>query len=230
MALTGIFSAMQFAVNFIAALIGSILLMLPATLPGQDEMLTDSLVLSDQPLTLKEINASPKKALLWSLIPGGGQVYNRAWWKVPIVYGGLLGIVAVADYNQNVFSRYTTALEQRCLGDGFVITVPYAECIQTPNEPGLAEISTEAIINQRNSVNRNRQTAYIFIIAGYVLQAVEAFTDAHLKDFDIDDDLSIRIAPVANPAAGAGAALTIPLGSQRRRIMEERRVRELAGR
>ena len=220
---------MAFPAHFIAALIGFWLL-LPPGLRGQDGPVTDSLILSDQPLTLKEINASPKKALLWSLIPGGGQVYNRAWWKVPIVYGGLLGIVAVADYNQNVFGRYTTALEQRCLGDGYVIDIPYAECITTPNEPGLAEISTEAIINARNSVNRNRQTAYIFIIAGYVLQAVEAFTDAHLKDFDIDDDLSIRIAPIMDPAAGAGAALTVPLGSQRRRIAAEQRVRELAGR
>ena len=221
---------MAIPANFIAALIGSFLLILPAGLRAQDDLAVDSLILSDQPLTLKEINASPKKALLWSIIPGGGQVYNRAWWKVPIVYGGLLGIVAVADYNQNVFARYNTALEQRCLGDGYVIDIPYAECITTPNEPGLAEISTEAIINARNSVNRNRQTAYIFIIAGYVLQAVEAFTDAHLKDFDIDDDLSIRIAPIMDPAAGAGAALTVPLGSQRRRIAAEQRVRELAGR
>ena len=221
---------MGFAANYIAVLIGLFLVIRPAAVAGQYDLERDSLILSDEPLTLKEINASPKKALLWSIIPGGGQVYNRAWWKVPIVYGGLLGIVAVADYNQNVFSRYTTALEQRCLGDGFVIDIPYAECITTPNEPGLAEISTEAIINARNSVNRNRQTAYIFIIAGYVLQAVEAFTDAHLKDFDIDDDLSIRIAPVVDPMAGAGAALTVPLGSQRQRIIQEQRVRELAGR
>ncbi|MGB3801483.1 MAG: DUF5683 domain-containing protein [Lewinella sp.] len=199
-------------------------------LAAQYDLEADSLVISDQPLTLKEINASPKKALLWSLIPGGGQVYNRAWWKVPIVYGGLLGIVAVADYNQNIFSRYTTAIEQRCLGDGLIIDIPYAECLTTPNEPGLAEISTQGLISAKNSANKQRQTAYVFVIAGYVLQAVEAFTDAHLKDFDIDDDLSLQIGPVIGTDTGAGAGLTLPLGTGRRVSRQETQVKRLTGR
>ncbi|WP_146088824.1 DUF5683 domain-containing protein [Neolewinella xylanilytica] len=211
-------------------LVGMLLLAGAAPASAQYDLERDTLQISDEPLTLKEINASPKRALLWSIIPGGGQVYNRAWWKVPIVYGGLLGIVAVADYNQNLFGRYNRAIEQRCLGDGFVIVVPYENCITTPNEPGLVEVSTQALIAEKNNVNRNRQTAYVFIIAGYVLQAVEAFTDAHLKDFDIDDDLSLRIGPVISPETGAGAGLTLPLGADRNRIRQENRVSELTGR
>ncbi|WP_116105228.1 DUF5683 domain-containing protein [Lewinella sp. IMCC34191] len=201
-----------------------------APLAAQYDLVADSLVVSDEPLTLKEINASPKKALLWSIIPGGGQVYNRAWWKVPLVYGGLLGIVAVADYNQNLFSRYTTAIEQRCLGDGLIITIPYAECIPTPNEPGLSEVSTQGLISAKNSSNKQRQTAYVFVIVGYVLQAVEAFTDAHLKDFDIDDDLSLQIGPVIGSDTGAGAGLTLPIGTGRAVTRQEMRVRQLSGR
>lgn len=197
---------------------------------AQYDLEVDSLVVSDEPLTLKEINASPKRALLWSLIPGGGQVYNRAWWKVPIVYGGLMGIIAVADYNQNLYTRYNTAIEQRCLGDGYVIVVPYADCIQTPNEPSLAEINTQSLINAKNSVNKQRQTAYVFVIAGYVLQAVEAFTDAHLQNFDIDDDLSIRLSPSVGPSGAPGLGLTVPLGTDRKMLRQQRVLRTLPSR
>ncbi len=208
----------------------SALLLVLASAPAsaQTEAVRDSLPLPPEVRTLKEINRQPKQALLWALIPGGGQVYNRAWWKVPIVYGGLLGIVAVADYNQTLYTRYVTALEQRCLGAGKIIIIPNAACIETPNETSLTDIPTDALIRARNSVNRNRQTAYIFIIAGYVLQAVEAFTDAHLMDFDISDDLGMQLGPVFSPETGAGAGLTLPLGSGRRFIRQESEVSRLS--
>ncbi len=197
---------------------------------AQYDLVTDSVLISDEQLTLQDLNASPKRALLWSIIPGGGQVYNGAWWKVPIVYGGLLGIVAVADYSQNLYTRYNTAIEQRCLGDGYIIVIPYADCIPTPNEPGLAEYPTDALIRAKNGANRRRQTAYVFVIAGYVLQAVEAFTDAHLQNFDIDDDLSLRLGPVSSPDAGTGVGITIPLGTGRQRLRQYRQLSQLTSR
>ena len=208
-------------------LLGCLLLAGSLTAFGQETPVQDTLTNGDPVLTLREVNASPKRALLWAAIPGGGQVYNRAWWKVPIVYGGLLGIVAVADYNQTLYSRYVTALEQRCLGDGFVIDVPFAACRPRPNDPSLAETPTEGLIRARNSSNRNRQTSYVFIIAGYVLQAVEAFTDAHLKDFDIDDDLSLRVGPMVNPDGTAALGISVPLGTNRKLLRQEVAVAKL---
>ena len=195
---------------------------------AQTEAVSDTLANGDAVLTLKEINREPKRALLWAIIPGGGQVYNRAWWKVPIVYGGLLGIVAVADYNQTLYNRYVTALEQRCLGDGYVITIPKAECDQIPNDPSLAELPTEALLRARNESNRRRQIAYFAIIGGYAMQAIEAFTDAHLRDFDISDDLSMHFGPVADPATGAGVGVTVYLGTGRGRKLQERAVDRLS--
>ena len=202
--------------------------MAPAS--AQNEMMTDTLPDGDPVLTLREVNASPKRALLWAAIPGGGQVYNRAWWKVPIVYGGLLGIVAVADYNQTLYNRYVTALEQRCLGEGLIIEVPYAECRPRPNDPSLAEVPTEALLRARNNANRNRQTSYFFIIGGYILQAVEAFTDAHLQDFDIDDDLSLRVGPIVNPDGTAALGITVPLGTNRLMLRQEAQLAKLPAR
>ncbi len=177
--------------------------------------------------TLQEINRGPKRALLWSIIPGGGQVYNKAWWKVPLVYGGLLGIIAVADYNQTQYSRLVTALEARCLGDGLIVVVPYAECQFKPNEFTVEQYTTESLVSARDNVNRTRQTAYFGIIGVYILQAVEAFTDAHLRDFDISDDLSINLRPVLTPGGLPGASVTIPIGSGRVRRLAEARVSAL---
>ena len=189
----------------------------------------DPVVALDSVRTLQEINRGPKRALLWSIVPGGGQVYNKSWWKVPLVYSGLLGVIAVADYNQTQYSRFITALEGRCLGDGNVVIIPNAACVPDPDGE-FPEAPNQAIITARNNANRSRQTAYFGIIAVYVLQAVEAFTDAHLRDFDISDDLSIRITPSVLPGQVAGATVSVPLGSGRQQHRQEVRVAKLSGR
>ncbi len=177
--------------------------------------------------TLQEINRGPKRALLWSIIPGGGQVYNKAWWKVPLVYAGLLGVVAVADFNQTQYSRYVNALEARCLGDGRIIVIPYAECQVKESEFPVDNYTTSSLIAARNNVNKTRQTAYFGILGVYILQAVEAFTDAHLRDFDISDDLSLHVRPVVTPGGLPGAAVVIPLGSSKARRLEVARLNAL---
>lgn len=184
-------------------------------------------VLSDTIVALSALQRGPRKALLWSIIPGGGQVQNKKWWKVPIVYGGLLGMVAYADFNQTRYVRFRTALENRCLGDGNVIIFPNEDCIPTVDEFDADQVTNDALIQARNSADRARQTAYIGIFAVYVLQAVEAYTDAHLQEFDISEDLSFRLGPVVQPNGSIAAGLTIPLGSGRRQRKEVATVRRL---
>ena len=208
----------------------TVLLVAAFTAPAfaQNVPLPDSTGIDEgEVLTLKEINRGPKRALLWAAIPGGGQVYNKAWWKVPLVYGGLLGIIAVADFNQTQYTRYVNGLEARCLGDGNIIIIPNEACISKDSEFPVEGVTTQSLVTARNNANRSRQTAYFGIIAVYILQAVEAFTDAHLKDFDINDDLSIRVAPVLSPEGYGGAGLIVPLGSGKKRLVAERRVERL---
>ena len=191
------------------------------------DTIPDADILSDTIVALEAIQRGPRNALLWSIIPGGGQVYNKRWWKVPIVYGGLLGMVAYADFNQTRYVRFRTALENRCLGEGNVIIVPNAECIPTPDEFDPTRTTNDALLSARNNADRARQTAYIGIFVAVLLQGVEAYTDAHLQQFDISDDLSFRIGPVVQPDGRLAAGLTFPLGSGRRLRGEEVRVARL---
>lgn len=191
------------------------------------DTIPDAAVLNDTIVALSSIQRGPRKALLWSIIPGGGQVQNKRWWKVPIVYGGLLGMVAIADFNQTRYTRFVTALENRCLGDGNVVIIPNATCIETEDIFTINQVTDAALIQARNSADRNRQTAYIGIFVAYLLQAVEAYTDAHLQEFDISDDLSFRLGPVVQPNGSLAAGLTVPLGSGRKRRNAEAMVARL---
>ena len=222
----------RFPLSFLPLLLAIVLA--PATAPAQ---ITDSTrieepvaaVVIDSVETLREINRGPKKALLWSIIPGGGQAYNRRWWKVPLVYGGLLGSVAYADFNQTRFRRFSEALENRCLGEGNVVVPPNEFCVPTPDEFDPDRISNQALIQARNNADRARQTAYIGIFVVYVLQSVEAYTDAHLQEFDISDDLSLRVGPL--PANGGLPAYGLSLRPGPGKVArQETRVRQLRAR
>jgi hypothetical protein len=187
----------------------------------------DATILSDTIIALEDIQRGPRKALIWSAIPGGGQVYNKRWWKVPVVYGGLLGMVAVADFNQTRYVRFRTALENRCLGEGNVIIEPNTVCVPTEDEFDPDQVSNDALIQARNNADQSRQTAYIGIFVVYLMQAVEAYTDAHLQEFDISEDLSFKIGPVVQPDGMMSAGITVPLGSGRLRNREEAMVQRL---
>lgn len=200
----------------------------PLTSPT-DSIAPAKVITSDTLQGIEDLREGPRKALLWSILPGGGQVKNKQWWKVPIVYGGLLGVIAYADFNQTRFRRFVTALENRCLGEGNVIIVPFERCISTPDEFSEAGFSDQALITARDAADRARQTAYIGIFVVYLLQAVEAYTNAHLQAFDISDDLSLQVGPVLQPDGRLAAGLTVPLGQRRSLLRQQRQLRQLTG-
>ncbi len=166
----------------------------------------------DSVISLRQVNRGPRMALLYSIIPGGGQVYNKRWWKVPLVYSGLLGIVAVAEFNTTRYNRFRDALTARCLGDD-VVEIPPMVCQPMPVDGISLDTETNALVLARDNADRARQQAYFGILAVYLLQAVEAYTDAHLRDFDISDDISFRLEPTMLPGGGLGVGVTVPLGA-----------------
>ena len=149
----------------------------------------------------------PKKALILSFVlPGAGQFYNKRWWKVPLVYGALGGMYAVVDYNQSLFRRFRDALDLKRQGLEHEFSGT-----QIDNERSLTTI--------RNGYDKNTQVSYFAFILVYSLQALEAFVDAHLKNFDMGDDLSFQVRPTMEvvpsfdqPVMGIG--LSIPLNGK----------------
>lgn len=140
---------------------------------------------------------NPKKAAILSLaLPGAGQAYNKRWWKLPLVYGAIGGVVYAIDFNQGLYRRFRDALK--------------LELADQPHEfTGTGIDSANALRSLRDEYDRNTQLSYIGAVALYGVIAVEAFVDAHLLDFNIDDDLSLRVQPTVQPVPrelGLGSA------------------------
>jgi hypothetical protein len=124
----------------------------------------------------KEKEYVPRQALLWSIIPGGGQVYNRRWWKVPLVFSAFSGVAAVLDFNQSNYKRFKVAYSAELAGETHEFT-------------GFIDSASELKVF-RDNFDKSRQTNYFFLAGVYILQGVEAYVDTHLRNFDIDEDLS----------------------------------------
>jgi len=124
----------------------------------------------------------PGKALgLSLLLPGAGQVYNRSAWKVPIVYAGLGTMAYFIYFNSTEFKRYDRALRER------------VDHPADPQDEFVGILSDAGINSYRKYYDKNLQLSYIGLAFVYLLNGVEAFVDAHLKEFDISTDLSLQI-------------------------------------
>lgn len=121
-----------------------------------------------------------RKAAKWGILPGGGQIYNKRWWKVPIAWG-MVGAGGYFIYNSaSKMKTYNRALDMRNSGqiDEF------------------HNILTEAqIISYRNLYRRNLQLSTFGTIGLWSLTILDAVVDAHLKTYDISDNLSIKFKP-----------------------------------
>ena len=129
----------------------------------------------------KQSTHSPKKAtLLSTFIPGAGQIYNRKYWKVPLIYGGGATFVYFIGVNNRYYKKYSRLYEQKVNG---TIDELYAN------------INEESLRRERENWRRNRDLNYIGLGFLYFLQIIDANVDAHLFEYDISDDLTFRYQP-----------------------------------
>lgn len=136
--------------------------------------------------------SSVKKATTLSLIcPGAGQIYNKSYWRAPIVVGGLASMIYVIDWNNRGFQRFKKAYSLR------------ADYEQNPEKypNGSADefggrYSTTFLKNLRDSNRRNRDLSILLTAGIYIFQAIDAHVDAHLKDFDVSDNLTVDLKPM----------------------------------
>lgn len=135
----------------------------------------------------------PRKALLWSLAPAGGQIYNGRYWKAPLVYGAFVAIAATADFNTTNYNRLQKAYLAKLRGETHEFT-------------GTGLDSPESLKRLRDSYDKRRQTSYVGVFLVYAMQSMEAFVDAHLMTFDTKDDLlELSLRPVLIPTPHLGA-------------------------
>ena len=127
---------------------------------------------------------SPTKATLLSLaLPGLGQCYNKKYWKVPIIYGGFAALTYGVIFNHTEYGRFKSAYGYRVDSDSLTVD----------EFNGL--VSDAELISNVDYYRRNRDLCYIGIGLLYVMNLIDAAVDAHLYDFDVSDNLSMRIQP-----------------------------------
>ncbi|CAN5178890.1 hypothetical protein BH09BAC2_BH09BAC2_12180 [soil metagenome] len=154
-----------------------------------------------QDTTAKKFN--PKIATLRSaLIPGWGQAYNKKYWKIPIIYAALGTTAGIFIYNNKYYKKLRQAYIYR------TDTIKENDALV---DPEFINLSTESIRSYRNEFRQNIDYSVLFFILFWGLNVVDATVDAHLKSFDVSDDLSLKIKPFLlknNNTAGITLALS----------------------
>lgn len=147
-----------------------------------------------------------KAAMLSALVPGAGQIYNRKYWKLPLVYGALGTALTVEFFYQSRFREFRIGYAARLDGDPTTVdNGPLSSTIPIGQEDRVRR----ALIGYRSS--RDLWIAYSAV--AYAIGVVDALVDAHLRDFDVSDDLSLRLEPTmlsmptAQPTAGVALSL-----------------------
>lgn len=137
----------------------------------------------------------PKRATwLALLIPGGGQIYNRKYWKLPIVYGGFVGCAYALTWNGQMYSDYSQAYLD--LMDDDPNTDSYKDFVPPNVDVDSNRSQYENIFRRKKDFYRRYRDLSIFaFIAVYALSVIDAYVDAELSNFDISKDISLKVEP-----------------------------------
>ena len=157
----------------------------------------------------------PEKAGILALIPGGGQIYNKRYWKLPIVYGMIGGLGYWIYFQQSRYSEYKKAYyiaRDRPATTFAELPITYLNEDDFPN--AREERSLNNIYNQLTGYRSVRDLVVLVGALGYSLTILDAVVDAHLHDFDVSDNLTLNWQPamIPNPGqAGFSPGLTLTL-------------------
>jgi len=157
---------------------------------------------------------------LAAIVPGLGQIYNRSYWKLPLVYGAFMGCIYAISWNNTQYTDYRQAYRD-ILSDEVLSTDPkrsYNAILPkgyTIETMGGREQYTSTLNSRQNLYRRYRDISIAATVAVYVLTIIDAYVDAQLFDYDISSDLSVNVTPEVyldsqfnNHAAGVHLAFT----------------------
>ena len=148
---------------------------------SKDSLLKDTSSLVK--INVKQIHSAKKAALLSVAFPGAGQIYNKKYWKLPIIYAGAAGLIYSLQFNHSRYVKYRNAYKYRIDNDATTVD-------------GYVGIYSDDNLNTlQKYYHRYRDLTVIGFAALYALNIIDASVDAHLFTFNVSDDLSLNIQP-----------------------------------
>lgn len=137
-----------------------------------------------------------KRAMWLALVlPGAGQIYNRKYWKLPIIYGGFVGCAYAMSWNNQMYHDYSQAYLD--IMDDDLNTQSYNQFLHLGAQIDASNIERyKEIFRKRKDRYRRWRDMSMFVMIGvYAFSVIDAYVDASLSEFDISDDLSLRVEP-----------------------------------
>lgn len=161
---------------------------------------------AEQPTVYIDLTKKPdaaKAVWLGTILPGAGQIYNGAYWKLPIVYGAFMGCAYAISWNQNRCTSYKTAyldlyndVEAGTVTESedksYIAVLPEG---YTLSRVGGASTWMNTLKNQQSIYRRYRDYSILATVLVYALSLIDAYVDAQLFDYDISPDLSLNVEP-----------------------------------
>lgn len=173
------------------------------------------------PVPVEHVKISPKKASIYAaLFPGLGQIYNKKYWKLPIVYGGYVGLIYIFGWNNNNYNDYAQA---------YRTIAPYSSTANMPaadkqylidfiknpsinlDNPSHFTYAVTSLKSGKDFFRRNRDLTIIAIAALHILSIIDASVDANLFDFDISNDLTLKVQPAPIDLGGRNTIMGMNL-------------------
>ena len=157
----------------------------------------------------------PQRALwLAMVIPGAGQIYNRKFWKLPLIYGGFMGCIYAMSWNNQMYKDYSQAYLD--IMDDDPGTQSYNQFLHLGQKitDSNKERYTKVFKNRKDKYRRWRDLSFFVMVGVYALSVIDAYVDAELSVFDISKDLSLKVEPTLlnDPLGGNNPLKSSSLG------------------
>lgn len=187
-----------------------------------------AITIGNKPDTSKPVRAdsvtkpkhSPRQAAIRSaILPGLGQVYNKKYWKVPIVYAAIGIPVGLFIDNKKWYDRTRYALAVVSSPNP---TTDSLNAVHPQLRPLVDQQAEGSILRYRNEFRRNMDYSILFALLFWGLNVVDATVDAHLKGFNVSDDLSFRVRPALLPGNVPGVTFAFTLGKSNAKTISSR--------
>ncbi len=175
-----------------------------AALDGDSSRVSKKRSATDVPDRIARFKPEPYRATwLAVVLPGAGQIYNRKYWKLPIVYGGIMGCLYAYNWNNQMYSDYRQAFLDIMDAD------PNSKSYETFFPSGYdfqknEEYLKELFKKRKDRYRRWRDLSVFACIGVYLVSIVDAYVDAHLSSFDISEDINLSIQPDVQPSVTKG--------------------------